>query len=99
MKFYIPINEAEEGGSVTMHCVDTESNSPRTNKRKLREYFLYMGVAPKHIKSTMKMMGFVGDSLSPGALKRVVAKDLPKLKYMTTQDIKDQLEKESEHTT
>jgi hypothetical protein len=68
MRFYIPINEAEEGGSVTMHCVDTESDSPRTNKRKLREYFIYMGVPPKSVKRTMKLMGFVGDALKPGAV-------------------------------
>lgn len=66
MKFYIPINEAEEGGSVTLHCVDTESSNPRTNKKKLMEYFEYMGVPRKRLKQTMKKMGFWGDNLKPG---------------------------------
>jgi hypothetical protein len=68
MKFYIQINVPEEGESTTMHVVDTESDNPRTNKKKLREYFLYMGVAPRHIKQTMKAMGFIGAALSPTKL-------------------------------
>jgi hypothetical protein len=69
MKFFVTINEAVAGGSVTVHCVDTESDCPRTNKRKLREYFSAMGVAKKDLKGCMKKMGFVGDALKPGARK------------------------------
>lgn len=63
MKFYIQINEPVDGGSVTVHVVDTESNCARTNRRKLREYFLAMGVKVTELKKVMKAMGFVGERL------------------------------------
>lgn len=63
MKFYIPINDAQEGESQTVHVVNTESDDARTNKRKLREYFLEMGVPANNLKRVMKAMGFWGDNL------------------------------------
>lgn len=63
MRFIIPINEVEDNGSQTVHVVDTGSDCKRTNRRKLREYFLVQGVPLKRIKYVMKAMGFVGDNL------------------------------------
>lgn len=69
MKFYVPINEAEPvtgedgNGSVTIHVVDTGSDVARTNKRKLREYFLEMGVKSSELKKVFKAMKFTGSRL------------------------------------
>lgn len=63
MKFLIPINETKEGESQTVHVVDTMSDNPRVNKRKLRIYFEVQGVPKSRVKSVMKAMGFWGDSL------------------------------------
>ena len=63
MRFFVPINEAEEGESQTVHVVDTESDCARTNKRKLREYFEAVGVPSSRVKHVMKSMGFWGDRL------------------------------------
>lgn len=63
MRFVIQINESVDGGSVTVHVVDTGSDCARTNRRKLREYFLAMGVKVTELKKVMKAMGFVGERL------------------------------------
>lgn len=63
MKFHVPINVPVDGGSQTIHIVDTGSNCASTNKRKLKEYFIEMGVPRKHLKRVMKAMGFWGKSL------------------------------------
>jgi hypothetical protein len=63
VRFIIPINEVEEGGSQTIHIVDTRSDCARTNKRKLREYFRAMGVREYELKKVFKSMGFVGEAL------------------------------------
>ena len=64
MKFIININEALEGESQTVHVVETFSNNPRTNKRKLREYFLEMGVREQELKRVFKAMGFTTEALT-----------------------------------
>lgn len=58
MNFHIPINEAAEGESQTMHIVRTYSDCPRKNKRILRIYFRAQGVPVQDIKRVMKLMGF-----------------------------------------
>lgn len=63
MRFIIEINEAKEGESQTVHVVETNSSCKKTNRRKLREYFLVQGVPLSHLKRVMKAMGFVGDNL------------------------------------
>ena len=63
MKFLVPINEVEDGGSQTVHVVETNSTCARTNKRKLRAYFVEQGVPVKRLKYVMKAMGFTGDTL------------------------------------
>ena len=63
MRFFIPINEANDGESQTVHIVDTESDCARTNKRKLKEYFEAVGVPVPRIKKVMKAMGFWGSNL------------------------------------
>lgn len=63
MKFLVPINEAEDGESQTVHVVETNSTSARVNKMKLREYFMAQGVPRTHVKRVMKAMGFWGDAL------------------------------------
>ena len=63
MKFYFPINESEQGGSVTVDVVNTESTCARTNKRKLREYLNARGVPEKEHKVVLKAMGFWGERL------------------------------------
>lgn len=63
MQFIIPLNEAEEGGSVTYHILTTNSTNARTNKRHLRNYFLQMGVRQHELKKVFKSMGFVGSAL------------------------------------
>ena len=63
MKFLIPINVPEENGSQTVDVVDTGSSCARTNKAKLREYFIWRGVPKYRVKHVMKKMGFWGDTL------------------------------------
>lgn len=63
MRFIIPINEVEDNGSQTCHVIETNSSCKKTNRRKLREYFLVQGVPLSHLKRVMKAMGFVGDNL------------------------------------
>lgn len=63
MRFIVPVNEAAEDESQTIHVVDTGSTCARTNKRKLREYFEAVGVPSKRVKHVMKSMGFWGDRL------------------------------------
>ena len=63
MKFLVPINEAVDGGSQTVHVIETNSDCGRTNKRKLRAYFKVQGVPKSRIKLVMKAMGFWGDTL------------------------------------
>lgn len=63
MRFFIPINDAADGESQTVHVVNTGSNSPRANKRILKQYFIKMGVDHKQVKTVMKKMGFWGDAL------------------------------------
>ena len=66
MRFIVPINEPEDGGSMTCHVIETGSNNARTNKRVLKEYFSKMGVPTTEIKTVMKAMGFWGHNLSKG---------------------------------
>ena len=66
MKFMIPINERENGGSQTVHIVETDSDVARTNKKKLREYFVAAGYPPELFKRFMKEMGFKGSKLGRG---------------------------------
>ena len=66
MQFIIPINEAEakeDGtkGSVTFDVVETNSQCARTNKRKLREYFIARGVKRTEVKKVMRVMFPDGD--------------------------------------
>ena len=63
MRFLVPLNEAQEGESVTVHAIETGSTNKRTNKKILRQYFKKMGVPTYRIKFVMKQMGFIGDSL------------------------------------
>lgn len=63
MKFLVPINEAQDGESQTVHVIETNSDNPRVNKRKLRVYFEAQGVPKSHVKRVMKAMGFWGDKL------------------------------------
>jgi len=63
MRFIIPINEASEDESQTLHIVETDSNCARTNKKKLTEYFIAVGVPRPRVKYVMKSMGFWGDAL------------------------------------
>jgi|TARA_B110000908_G_C10188378_1_gene419186 hypothetical protein len=68
MKFIIAINEAEEKddgtkGTVTFDHVETNSYCKRTNRRKLHAYLEARGVPKKHVKSTMKALGFVDSEL------------------------------------
>jgi len=66
MKFIIAVNESdtEEGnGSVTFDVVETDSNNPRTNKRKLKEYLTERGVPNKEHKKVLKALGFWGSAL------------------------------------
>lgn len=63
MKFIIPINEPKEGETQTIQIVDTGSSCARSNKRKLKAYFLYMGVPKNNLKRVMKAMGFWGEGL------------------------------------
>jgi len=69
MRFIIPLNEAEPktgetgNGSVTFHHIETGSDVARTNKRKLRQYFLAMGVKANEMKRVFKAMGFTQDRL------------------------------------
>ena len=63
MRFLIPINEVEDGGSQTVQIVETSSNCKRTYRRKLRDYFTVQGVPYNKLKYVMKAMGFVGDTL------------------------------------
>lgn len=64
MLFIININEALEGESQTVHQVETYSNNPRTNKRKLREYFIAMGVRKWELKRVFTAMGFTTEALT-----------------------------------
>lgn len=63
MKFFIAINEAQEGESQTFDVIETGSDCARTNKRILKEYFLKVGVPQSRIKYVMKQMGFWGERL------------------------------------
>jgi hypothetical protein len=65
MRFIIQVNPADPdgNGSVTLHAVETGSESRRTNRRKLRDYFHEMGVATNEMKRVFKEMGFVGKGL------------------------------------
>jgi hypothetical protein len=63
MRFIIPINEVEDGGSQTVQVVTTASDCAKTNKKILRSYFEQVGVPKKQIKRVMKAMGFWGDRL------------------------------------
>lgn len=63
MKFFIAINEAQEGESQTFDVIDTGSDYARTNKRILKEYFLKVGVHQSRVKYVMKQMGFWGERL------------------------------------
>lgn len=63
MRFVIPINEPEEGGSQTVHILDTGSTNRTKNRQILDEYFTKMGVHRTHLKRVRKAMGFVGSSL------------------------------------
>tara|TARA_R110002020_G_scaffold438211_1_gene648646 strand:- start:489 stop:686 length:198 start_codon:yes stop_codon:yes gene_type:complete len=63
MKFYIPINVVEEGGSQTMDILDTNTTCKRTNKKLLRSYFIQKGIPKYDVKRVMKAMGFWGDRL------------------------------------
>lgn len=65
MIFIVPINEAQPGESQTCDIVDTESDCPRTNKRKLKDYFMAQGVPKGHLKRVMKAFGFWGEGLRP----------------------------------
>lgn len=58
-KYYVPINEAAEGESQTVHIVDTGDVSERVSKKKLRTYFAVQGVPNNKIKTVMKKMGFL----------------------------------------
>jgi hypothetical protein len=59
MRFIIPINAPEgEDGSVTADIVETNSIHPRTNRRKLTEYFKARGVHTTEMKKVFKAMGF-----------------------------------------
>lgn len=57
-RYIVPINEAADGESQTVHIVDTGDVSERVSKRKLRIYFREQGVASNKIKTVMKKMGF-----------------------------------------
>ena len=59
MKYFIPINEANEGESVTVDIVDVGDVSERVAKRKLRQYLIARGVKAKEVKTVMKKMGFL----------------------------------------
>jgi hypothetical protein len=64
MKFVVARNEkeGENGGegSVTFDHIETNSDCPRTNKRKLKEYLSAMGVEEKQHKRVLKELGFWG---------------------------------------
>lgn len=68
MQFIIPINsgKTEDGTdeSVTAQCVETYSNCARTNRRKLRQYFLAIGVPAYKIKAVFKAMQFTKERLT-----------------------------------
>mgnify|MGYP003631781932 CR=1 FL=1 len=64
MRFLIPINEPDPGnGSQTVDVVETGSNSPRTNRRKLTEYFRARGVKSNEMKRVFKAMGFTKETM------------------------------------
>ena len=66
MRFIVPINDPAKGESQTLHSVETHSDCPKTNKRKMKEYFVAQGVPEQHTKRVMKAMGFWGDALRGG---------------------------------
>lgn len=63
MRFIIPINEVEDGGSQTVHVLTTDTTNRTKNRQYLDEYFLKMGVPRTHLKRVRKAMGFVGAGL------------------------------------
>lgn len=63
MRFIIPINEPEEGGSQTVHVLETGSTNRTKNRQILDEYFTKMGVPSTHLKRIRKVMGFTGNML------------------------------------
>lgn len=58
MRFIIPINDAQDGESVTCDVLNTGTNCARTNRKYLRSYFLQRGVPVTQLKRVMKAMGF-----------------------------------------
>ena len=54
MVFLIPVNESEDGGSVTVMRVDVGNVTMRTAKRKLRIVFKEWKVPPFLIKKLIK---------------------------------------------
>ncbi len=54
MVFLIPVNESEDGGSVTVMRVDVGDVSMRVAKRKLRIVFKEWGVPTRFLKKMVK---------------------------------------------
>ncbi len=54
MVFLIPVNESEDGGSVTVMRVDVGDVSMRVAKRKLRIIFKEWGVPVRYMKKMIK---------------------------------------------
>ena len=76
MQFNIKTGVEEKVGSFTrvqVISIETNSNNPRTNKRKLRAFFRdYLGVKPQFIKYAMKAQGFWDkDRLGPNLDEQV----------------------------
>lgn len=53
MRFFIPVNDAKEGESQTIHVVHG-TFSRRENKNKLRAYLMALGYKPKEHKAILK---------------------------------------------
>ena len=57
-RFWVEVNDPEEGnGSVTNHVI-YGTNCPRTNKRRLRKYLTEMLVPASQHKTVLKALGF-----------------------------------------
>lgn len=62
LRFFIEVNEAIKGGSVTMHVVHG-THCRRTNKYRLKLYLTEMGVPSSQHKKVLKKLGFWGAGL------------------------------------
>jgi hypothetical protein len=58
MRFLVPVNDAADGESQTIHIIETQSSCARTNKRYLKEYLTKMGVREPEHKRVLKELGF-----------------------------------------